>query len=120
MGNTSWSGTRRSFPAKTRRLILRRDPTCTLRLPGCTGISTEADHITPHAAALRAGWSLADIDDPTNGQGVCSSCHTRKSRAEATAGRRQQAARHRAARTRPTQPHPGLTNPTPEGVRRQG
>ena len=103
---TSWSGQRRSFPTKTRRLILNRDPECQLRYPCCTIVSTEADHIIPHGQALALGWDQADIDDPRNGQGVCIPCHQVKTRAEQTAGRQQAAAKR--SRKRPTERHPGL------------
>lgn len=106
----SWSGTRRSFPKRTRARILRRDPHCKLAIEGvCTGTSTEADHITPHAQALALGWPLPDIDSIENGQGVCKPCHQIKTRAEQTEGQR------RAATTKPTtrnpEPHPGLVTP---------
>lgn len=101
---TSWSGRRRPFPAATRRLILRAHPTCQLALPGCTGTSTIADHITGHADATAMGWTQDEIDDPANGQGVCPHCHNQKTQAEQARGR----ARKTARLHRPTEPHPGL------------
>lgn len=82
--------------AARRVRILRRDPHCTLALPGtCTGTSTEVDHIN----------GRTDHDD-TNLQGVCSPCHKTKTQTEATAGRA--AARARKPRQRPKPRHPGL------------
>lgn len=100
----SWSGTRRSFPPKVAKAILKRDGECQLRYPGCTGDADEADHIVSHATATRAGWDPADIDDPGNGQAVCRSCHQIKTRSEQRAGQQ----RRQAGTRRPTAPHPGL------------
>ena len=82
-----WARTERrtEFPTKTRVRILRRDPTC--RCTGCdhhqhacTQPSTQADHVTPIA------WG--GTNTITNGQGLCTACHTVKSKSEAAAGRR--------------------------------
>ena len=99
---TSWSGRRRTLPAKTRRAILHRDPTCQIGGPGCTGTALEVDHIIGVADALAAGWAPDDIDDPSNLQGACPTCHGAKTRAEQSRGRA------RKARRRPPEPHPGL------------
>ena len=54
-----------------RLLVLGRDPICKI----CnTAPSTEADHIVPLDQG--GGWSL------DNGQGLCASCHGRKTREE--------------------------------------
>ncbi len=34
---------------KLRARVLREEPTCRLRLPGCTGVSTTVDHIQPQS-----------------------------------------------------------------------
>jgi len=75
---SSLSGFRRSFPTAERRQILDRDQGCQLQLFGCSGEADEADHIIGHADASAAGWSLEQIDDPSNGQAVCRSCHQLK------------------------------------------
>lgn len=103
---TSWSGTRRGFPPKTARRIIRRDQTCQLEFPGCTTKATEADHIVGWADALAAGWEPEDIDDETNGQGACSSCHRIKTQQEIARGKQRAAARKPRQRPRPK--HPGL------------
>lgn len=92
--------TGRDLPPNWRKIqarILRRDPTCSLRLPGCTVVSTEVDHIV-------------DRDDHSDGnlQGVCHECHMRKTQAEAAAGRA--AARARKPKRRAAEPHPGILN----------
>ena len=97
---------RRGFPAPTARRILRRDRTCQLAHPGCTGEATIADHIVGWADATAAGWDPADIDDESNGQGVCGSCHRGKTAAEAARGRARATARR--PRQRPRPPHPGV------------
>lgn len=100
-GTGSWSGHRRSFPAATRRQILDRDHhACQLHYPGCTGTATEADHIVPHAEG--------GTDHPDNGQAVCPTCHTTKTRREQARGRAR-----RPTRRRPEPPHPGLIDPPP-------
>lgn len=60
--------------------------------PKCTGIGTDADHITP-----------GDNHHPDNLQWLSYPCHKRKTATE-TANRNRARA---AARTRPTEPHPG-------------
>lgn len=51
---------------------IKQEPVCALGLPGCTIVSTQADHITPvsiapHLALLRS-----------NTQGVCQSCNRKR------------------------------------------
>jgi 5-methylcytosine-specific restriction protein A len=57
--------------------VLARDPECRLKYPGCSGRSTEVDHI------VRGGG-----DYLYNLQGVCSPCHKVKSQREARQARR--------------------------------
>jgi len=77
----------------TRRLILHRDPVCR----SChRARSATVDHITPRAQG--------GTDDPTNLQGLCTPCHTTKTKAESAAAR--WTPHHRARR--PTQRQPGI------------
>jgi 5-methylcytosine-specific restriction endonuclease McrA len=93
-----WQGQRRGFPPHTRTAILQAQPTCQLQLPGCTHTSTEADHITPTAQG--------GTNHPTNGRGVCHTCHTQITKTQAAAG-----TRHTAAKARyPKPPPPALTS----------
>lgn len=80
----AWEGStrRRTLPPdwnRRRQRILRRDPACTLQLPDvCTILSTEVDH----------------IDDPddhelTNLRGVCSPCHTERTKQQSANARRR-------------------------------
>lgn len=55
-----------------RARVLRRDPLCLLNLPGCTTVSTTADHILPVAR----GGDLYALD---NLRGACFSCNRQKS-----------------------------------------
>lgn len=55
-----------------RARVLKRDPICLLGLPGCTTISTTADHILPVAR----GGALYDLD---NLRGACFPCNRQKS-----------------------------------------
>jgi 5-methylcytosine-specific restriction protein A len=77
--------------AKRRRIVLQRDPTCQLRYTGCTGRSTEVDHIEP-----------GDDHRLTNLQGACHPCHARKSALEGAAAK--------PSRRRAPEPHPGLAS----------
>lgn len=61
----------------TRLRILARDPACRDRGPGCTGRSTEVDHIT--AGAGEAEWNL---------RGLCATCHRAHTQAQAREARR--------------------------------
>ena len=95
----SWSGRRRGFPRTVALAIIRRDPVCRLQLPGCTGVSTEADHITPTAE----GGS----DHPSNGRGVCAHCHGVVTRGQAVDGIRRMTAKGKY----PRPASPGLIQP---------
>lgn len=71
--------------------ILKRDPRCKLQYQGCTGKSTQVDHI-----------DRGDDHRYSNLQGVCAKCHATKSARE---GRQAQLTR-RQRRLRPLEEHP--------------
>lgn len=71
--------------------ILKRDPRCKLRYPGCTGVSTQVDHI-----------QRGDDHTFQNLQGVCAGCHAKKSSREGHDAKRSR----RARRLRPQERHP--------------
>lgn len=79
---------------RTRRRVLRRDPTCSSchRAP-----STEVDHVVPE--------HLGGSHREDNLQGLCRACHARKTAAETAAARWPA---DRARRERPPEAHPGL------------
>lgn len=92
-----WQGSnrRKRLPpgwAKIRADILARDVTCVL-----CGVRPSAfcDHIV----------AKADLNGPSDLQGVCGPCHDRKSSAE---GNDAQRANPRPGRKRPPEKHPGL------------
>lgn len=59
-----------------RKAVLARHPICIFcEDRGLVVVATDADHITP----IREGGRLLDI---MNGQGLCRSCHARKSAKE--------------------------------------
>jgi len=61
--------------------VLRRDPIC--RDPfslGCQVLSTQADHVIP--AKLYAAEDMNKFFDMSNLQGLCDTCHGRKTRSE--------------------------------------
>lgn len=68
----------RGYDAAHRKLrdqVLKEEPTCRYREPGCTVTSTVADHIVPIA---RGGARL----DRANLAGCCRHCHAIKSQRE--------------------------------------
>lgn len=86
------------FPPKLRKKVFARDGhRCQIGDVGCTIDATEVDHITP---VFEGGTDSID-----NGQAVCSSCHRKKTEAEALR------ARAPFSRRRPPTPHPGVKNP---------
>lgn len=53
---------------RLRQAVLERDGyLCQIRLPGCTGLATEPDHIVPN-----------DDHSPANLQAACSHCNAEK------------------------------------------
>lgn len=70
------SSTKRGYDYKWRKyriIFLRRNPVCvTCRTNGYTVPATEVDHIVPHRGDKRLFW------DPNNHQGLCKSCHSKK------------------------------------------
>lgn len=52
------------------RKVRRRNPLCALRLPGCTGLATAADHILP--------LSLGGTSTFANAQPACTACNNAK------------------------------------------
>lgn len=88
----------RQFPSNVRRAILQRDRTC----QHCHDAdATIADHIVPLA---EGGANTAD-----NGQGMCRSCHTRKTLLETKRGHeRWNQSRERQRRDR--ERHPGIVD----------
>lgn len=81
----------RDWESRIRPHILKRDPQCKLRYHGCTGKSTQVDHIIPN-----------DDHSFKNLQGVCAHCHGIKSARE---GRQAQLTR-RQRRFRSPEEHP--------------
>lgn len=77
---------------KIRARILARDPTCKI-----CGVRPSAfcDHIV----------AKADLNEPSDLQGVCGPCHDQKSSRE---GNEAQRANPRPGRARPAEQHPGL------------
>lgn len=81
------------WASRTVPRILGRDPNCRLQLKGCTGRSTEVDHI----------GDRHDHSD-TNLRGVCTPCHSKRTQAQAKAAHHAFYARARRA----PEPHPGV------------
>jgi 5-methylcytosine-specific restriction endonuclease McrA len=76
---------------RLRARVLAEQPSCQIRLPGCTGRSEVADHIIPKR--YRPDLVLRR----ENVQGACRACNSRKgsrTRAQAGAARRGVAARN--------------------------
>src|SRR5689334_17344662 len=98
----SWTKGRPTLDRTARERTLRKHPTChcpgcpACTTRGCTKPSTEDDHVVP--------WFEGGTDADHNHQGMCSPCHSIKTKAEAARAR----ARAPKARRKPEQ-HPGLT-----------
>ena len=92
------------FRKSVKAAVLARDPICALGYPGCTHYSTECDHVVSIALL---GIARRDANEQ-DCQGVCHSCHQKKTRAETNAAIKVSAAR-RDQRLHPTryQKHPG-------------
>jgi 5-methylcytosine-specific restriction enzyme A len=58
---------------RNRAIVIQREPTCHWRLPGCTGRSTQADHLRP---VSQGGSNNLD-----NLVGSCRSCNEARGRA---------------------------------------
>jgi 5-methylcytosine-specific restriction protein A len=60
---------------RLREYILRRDPLCKnpYNIPGHVALSTDVDHVIPKPEGA---------DHPSNLQGLCHSCHARKTASE--------------------------------------
>jgi 5-methylcytosine-specific restriction endonuclease McrA len=67
-----------------RKIVLKRDPLCRLRLPGCTGKSTTVDHKLP---VSRGGTNAL-----TNLVGACRHCNELRGGAEGRATAKRRAA----------------------------
>jgi 5-methylcytosine-specific restriction endonuclease McrA len=70
---------------QNRRLVIAREPTCHWRLPGCTQISTTADHVL--------GLSKGGDHALPNLVGSCRSCNEKRGGAEGRARRKAQGRR---------------------------
>ena len=72
---------------RNRRLVIAREPTCHWRLPGCTQISTTADHLK--AVAEGGGHELENL------VGSCRPCNEKRGAAEGRATQKGKARRRR-------------------------
>jgi 5-methylcytosine-specific restriction protein A len=77
-----------------RAIVLAKNPLCRLRLQGCTGKSTTADHVVPVAKG--------GTNDLGNLRGSCGNCNQLRGGAEgrATAKRRAAQRNHRGMESR--------------------
>jgi 5-methylcytosine-specific restriction endonuclease McrA len=63
---------------RIRQQVLARDPTCQLRLPGCTGASEVVDHVIPVSVWVERHGTDAGVHDLSNLCGACESCNGSK------------------------------------------
>src|SRR5512133_1652537 len=68
---------------KKRAYVIQRQPTCQLNFPGCTGRSTQVDHIL--SANDRPDLFLVG----SNLRGVCAKCHHKRSAEQSKAKRKR-------------------------------
>lgn len=64
------------------RILLRDCGLCQIKGPACTFIANEVDHKVNKATARAQGWTSAQIDDDSNLQAACATCHKAKTGAE--------------------------------------
>ena len=57
---------------RLRDQVVREEPVCRLQLPGCTHVSTTADHIIPVSVAPHLAMTRTNI------QGACTSCNLKR------------------------------------------
>lgn len=68
---------------KRRERILARDfGLCQIKGPRCRVIATEVDHKVSKAAARQLRWTEAQIEDDSNLQSACQTCHKEKTSTE--------------------------------------
>lgn len=68
---------------KRRERVMARDSgLCQIKGPACTVVASDVDHVTSKAAARAAGWTNDQIEDDSNLQAACRSCHKAKTAAE--------------------------------------
>ena len=78
-----WIGAGKDYGSawpRIRARVLAEEPTCRLRLAGCTTYSTQVDHIVPK--------SRGGTDERGNLRAVCKPCHQRKTQDESATGKR--------------------------------
>lgn len=68
---------------KRRERVMARDGgLCQIKGAGCSVIASEVDHRISKAAARAAGWVNAQIEDESNLQAACRTCHKAKTAEE--------------------------------------
>jgi len=104
-------GQGRYVSPKVKDQVRRRDKTCRLHYPGCTGNIDEFDH--PDGLAQQ-GLQRTTIHNADEVQGVCTPCHAAKTEQQRRAGIDRAIAQRGglSLRRRPIEPHPGRT-PSP-------
>jgi 5-methylcytosine-specific restriction endonuclease McrA len=55
---------------------------CQIKGPSCRFIASEVDHKVNKAKARQLGWTEAQIEDDSNLQASCPTCHKEKTAAE--------------------------------------
>lgn len=95
-----------NIPKRIKDQVRRRDQVCQLGYPGCDGSISEYDHIEGLADQ---GLQRTTVTDALTIQGVCTSCHQVKTKAQQAAGRERARAQRGglSRRLRDLEPHPG-------------
>ncbi len=64
------------------RILSRDGGLCKIKRPGCTFVAHEVDHKIGKEAARAQGWTEDQIDDESNLQSTCVTCHKAKTQEE--------------------------------------
>lgn len=71
---------------RRKRILARDGGLCQIKGPGCSFVASEVDHKVNKERAREMGWTEAQIEDDSQLQSTCATCHKRKTEAERTPG----------------------------------
>jgi len=75
-----------AWQQRRKRILSRACGLCEIKSKGCRYIATEVDHKVSKAAARAQGWTNEQVEDDSNLQAACGTCHKAKTAAERAGG----------------------------------